>query len=254
VKLVVPSSTEVEERVFPVTVAAHHLIPGNAALGKSALYDYLGPAGSGSLKKDGAVRKRKDVKAVKPGGRAADGRTCKITKMIGYNINGSHNGVWLPGNYAIRRYKKYKEGVRPNTSPVGGPKGGRSWSKLGPKLDDWKLNYVAAAIKVTQGQFHDTHTRYSDKVLGILNKLAAMLASHLLSNCPDCGTEAKVPPPWVLKLRLYNISLELRGRVGGGYTEWKAPWFTSDHWGNVIFNTRDLYDEFEDAWAASRKE
>jgi hypothetical protein len=254
VKLVVPRSegeVEVEERVFPVTVAAHHLIPGNASLGKSDLYDYLGPSGSGKL----AHRERKDVKAIKPGAGAEEGRTCKITKMIGYNINGSHNGVWLPGNYAIRRYKKYKEGERPNTSPVGGPKGGVSWGKLGPNLDDWKLNYVAAAIKVTEGQFHDTHVTYSEKVLGILNKLAAALSSHLLSNCPDCGSQspAQLPPPFAVKLRLYNISLELRGRVGGSYTEWKAPWFTSDHWGDLIFESRKAYDDFEEAWAIARR-
>ena len=57
-----------------VSVAAHHLIPGNASLAKSELFTckkYL----------------HKDKKA--PGN-------------IGYNVNSAPNGVWLPGNYAAR--------------------------------------------------------------------------------------------------------------------------------------------------------
>jgi hypothetical protein len=56
------------------SVAAHHLIPGNAALKKSELFQ------SGEyLWKDG-----------------------KVNGNIAYNVNASPNGVWLPGNYAAR--------------------------------------------------------------------------------------------------------------------------------------------------------
>jgi hypothetical protein len=64
---------EVDGRQFPITVAAHHLIPGNASLKKSQLFcseEYLWVDG----KKKG---------------------------NIGYNVNAADNGVWLPGNYAI---------------------------------------------------------------------------------------------------------------------------------------------------------
>ncbi len=58
---------------FPSSVAAHHLIPGNASLKPSELFDsdYLRVAG-------------------------------KAKGNIGYNVNAAPNGVWLPGNYAQR--------------------------------------------------------------------------------------------------------------------------------------------------------
>lgn len=62
----------------PVLYGAHHLIPGNDAMGKSNIYKnkWLGPTDNG-----------------------AD------PDNIGYNINSASNGYWLPGNYAIRPWK-----------------------------------------------------------------------------------------------------------------------------------------------------
>lgn len=59
---------------FPSSVAAHHLIPGNAALKPSNLFQ----AGT-YLRVDGMAKGN-----------------------IGYNVNAGANGVWLPGNYAQR--------------------------------------------------------------------------------------------------------------------------------------------------------
>jgi hypothetical protein len=61
-------------KVFDAAVAAHHLIPGNAALKESELFlseEYLW--------RDG-----------------------KAKGNIGYNINAKANGVWSPGNYGVR--------------------------------------------------------------------------------------------------------------------------------------------------------
>lgn len=59
---------------FEAAVAAHHLIPGNAALKQSQLFK-----SEKYLWKDG-----------------------KAKGNIGYNINASENGVWSPGNYGVR--------------------------------------------------------------------------------------------------------------------------------------------------------
>jgi len=56
---------------YHAAVAAHHLIPGNAALKNSELMDHLWTDGS------------------------AEGN-------IGYNVNATTNGVWSPGNYGVR--------------------------------------------------------------------------------------------------------------------------------------------------------
>lgn len=59
---------------FEASVAAHHLIPGNAALKESQLFK-----SEKYLWKDG-----------------------KAKGNIGYNINAGENGVWSPGNYGVR--------------------------------------------------------------------------------------------------------------------------------------------------------
>jgi hypothetical protein len=62
------------DKKFDASVAAHHLIPGNAALKESNLFmseEYLW--------------KDKNAKG-----------------NIGYNINSAENGVWSPGNYGVR--------------------------------------------------------------------------------------------------------------------------------------------------------
>lgn len=64
-------STTVNGGSHDITVAAHHLIPGNASLKPSPILNY--------------VTKTKG----------------KIAENIGYNVNSAPNGVWLPGWYAI---------------------------------------------------------------------------------------------------------------------------------------------------------
>jgi hypothetical protein len=59
---------------YPSSVAAHHLIPGNASLKESTLFK-----AKKYLRVDGMAKGN-----------------------IGYNINSLPNGVWLPGNYAQR--------------------------------------------------------------------------------------------------------------------------------------------------------
>ena len=59
---------------FEAAVAAHHLIPGNAALKKSKLFN-----SNKYLWKDG-----------------------KAKGNIGYDINSEANGEWSPGNYGVR--------------------------------------------------------------------------------------------------------------------------------------------------------
>jgi len=67
-------AVRLKNKIFDASVAAHHLIPGNAALKNSQLFkskEYLW--------KDG-----------------------KAKGNIGYNINAKANGVWSPGNYGVR--------------------------------------------------------------------------------------------------------------------------------------------------------
>src|SRR5262245_48164983 len=108
---------KVDRKPFEVSTAAHHLIPGNASLKKSSLFksnEYLW------------VDK-------------------KAKGNIGYNINSAENGVWLPGNYALR-----------------------PWSS---RSDEFKEEYAYEAIGKWGGQFHDAHEEYSSFVLLALEEV-----------------------------------------------------------------------------------
>lgn len=194
----VPGTAAIAEGNYGFTVAAHHLIPGDAALAPSKLKPLM--------------TKDESVEVVVTGGTK---KTKKIRKHIGYNVNGSHNGVWLPGNYYIRS----------GTSPVSG----KSWSDLGD--DPWCLNYVAAVSMAAGGQIHDAHTKYSAAVEELLNKMAAILVQHECEKCqaPD------INPPFAIKARLYALSGFLKTQVTAGPMAWKRPWFTSDRWRDEAF-------------------
>lgn len=67
-------AVSLNDKSFAAAVAAHHLIPGNAALKESKLF-----SSNQYLWKDG-----------------------KAKGNIGYNINAAENGVWSVGNYGVR--------------------------------------------------------------------------------------------------------------------------------------------------------
>lgn len=180
-----------EDEVMPFTVAAHHLIPGNASLRKSQLYAFM--------KKGGKVQ-------------SLSGKSWTLSAYVGYNINGSHNGVWLPGSYAIRAGKTEMKDT---------------WSVLRASKPKWCINYAASVVKVAGGQFHDTHAIYSEKVQRVLDKLAMHLFCHL-DVCQECREKDELPPPFLVKDKLYTISAYLKPRLQAHPSAWKSPWFTSD--------------------------
>jgi hypothetical protein len=214
IKVVVGGTDTIARGTYGFVVAAHHLIPGDAALAPSKLKKFM--------TKDEQV----DVETEK------GMKTKTISKHIGYNVNGAHNGVWLPGNYYIRA----------STSPIHGV----SWGDLGD--EPWCLNYVAAVTKAAKGQMHDAHTAYSSAVEDLLNKIEEVMARH---ECDDCASD-KINPPFQIKERLYNLSSYFRGQVTGLPLSWKRPWFTSDRWRESAFSGGQPSSAFADAYDAAK--
>ncbi|RKH47403.1 AHH domain-containing protein [Corallococcus sicarius] len=218
VTVYVPGADGVEDQGLPFTVAAHHLIPGNAALKRSQLYDFM--------RKGGTVQ--------------SGGQSWTISAHVGYNINGCHNGVWLPGSYAIRAGKtKMKD----------------TWSKLRDSKPNWCINYAASVVKVAGGQFHDTHVDYSEKVQEELDKLTVAFFSHL-KVCEDCKKKSELPPPYLVKDRLYAFSEYLKGQLLAPPSAWESPWFASDSLQKAIFseaNVPKVSKTFTDAYNAAHK-
>jgi hypothetical protein len=207
---------------FPYTVAAHHLIPGNASLYESRLFKcYMQRGGKVDLM-------TRDAGMV----------TFEVSHNIGYNVNGSHNGVWLGGSYAIVAGGKHRKGL--------------PWEVLNSPAGDiaWCFEYMAVVAKKTGGQFHDSHATYNKNALKVLNKASIRLNDHQVK-CRDCKRDKKVPPPYPIKAKLHNLSEYLRNRTQAAPASWAPsseavpPWMTSDQVRVDIFSDADRRREFK---------
>ncbi len=172
-------SVTVDGKPYEVTAAAHHLIPGNASLSDSKLFDHLW----------------KD--------REAKGN-------IGYNVNSAPNGVWSPGNYAVRPWKS--------------------------KSKEFKRAYAFAAMRATGTQFHDAHEKYSDFVLRVLDKIKNKLDEQEDLWCLEAKRQkkqAKSPeerkPLYPLVSRLHTVSARMSATLTGGPVAWKRNVWTSEY-------------------------
>ncbi len=211
-----------EDIAWPFTVAAHHLIPGNAALKQSRLNKYM-------------------LKGSKVKGASG---SFTIKENLGYNINGGHNGVWLPGSYALND-SAFKEILGQATK----------WKKFSRDNEAWAVSYIASVCRAAGGMFHDTHTDYNRVVKGWLNKISTRLEEHPVA-CEDCPDSGPVPPPYVVKTRLYSVSAFLKGRVTSPPAMWNRRLVTfAKRWYSQVFSGRKVSSEFESAYrSASRQD
>lgn len=186
-------------KAYPFTVAAHHCIPGEASLHPSLLFEkFMKKGGKMQLNTSNGIKEY------------------ELVEHIGYNVNGSHNGVWLPGSYAIREDTSFVKG--------------KSWGALSETGTEgiWRISYMAAVVRTAHGQFHDAHTHYNNHVKQMLNKLAFLVGLHIVA-CKECqDRKDPMPPPYVLKARLYRLSRSLRLQVKAGPHRWKLTLMTSD--------------------------
>ena len=218
-EIVLPAGGGSNDLRWPFTMAAHHLIPGNASLKSSAVEKFM-------------------IQGEKVG----PGQRFTIEQHIGYNINGGHNGVWLPGSYAIT------DAALAEIASVASSK----WSRYSKKHEEWAIHYIAAASRVGKGMFHNTHTKYSSVVRGMLNKIGAKLHTHL-ANCCDCKGKTKVPPPYRIKARLYLISSFLKVRTQAAPETWCCNLITfSKGWAGKIFDGRKPSKSFLDTYYSAK--
>jgi hypothetical protein len=188
---------------YPVTCAAHHLIPAQESLKGHDILEFMCKEG--------------ESQDFLSGGEAASAAVdgAKVWGNVAYNVNGCQNGVWLPGNYAVGGGAG---GVSLWMSKVEGkrdPDANKLWvEKLDLAADEWepsqddpqenekpknmgealaqakfadyalagknyhisdknpKWAYVRAAMNAASGQFHDRHGDYSKSVKGYLDKVA----------------------------------------------------------------------------------
>jgi hypothetical protein len=180
----VPGAKENTKTSCPVSVAAHHLIPGNAALKNSTLFkseEYLWVDG-------------------------------KAKGNIGYNVNAAPNGVWLPGNYAMRPWGTGGASFRSSTGHD-------------PK------EYAFLAIEKWGAQFHDAHKDYSDFVKDVLDKIYDKLEAKKELWCPEGKKKDPKPderePLYVLVSRINTVSSRMKRMLVLPTYNWKKNIYTS---------------------------
>lgn len=235
------------EHRYQVTCAAHHLIPAQESLKRATdLHQFMLKKGTTEIVANG-----KSITTISGGIVYAD---------VGYGVNGSENGVFLPGNYAVTALTMtdphwtpapsvltdvdWETGESPDNENVGVPK-----VILSPKLTgdrhqvnnlNRKWQYVKQAVK-HGGQFHDRHADYSDWIVSRLEEVSTLLALQygkavFDDGCGDCKERAKeftfdgvgIPTPFRLLSRLNTMSKQTSTLLQG--TVWSLPVITSK-WG-----------------------
>ncbi len=234
-----PKTGEVITHDYPVTCAAHHLVPAQEALKDSPLLAYM--------------VKKGDSEAVK-GGSYSSGI---VYADVGYDVNGTENGVYLPGSYAVgggrggmgvwTQNDDHPDREEEDVSDVPDPNSNLLTGRLNEISDDnRKWQYVSQAVVLTPGQFHDRHEDYSDFVAQGLEKIFQNYESLKKKyvkeqNCPDCKKrvekfeEAGIPTPFGLVGRLNAMSNRLAGHLNG--SKWTRNIYTSK-WGRAFMERK----------------
>lgn len=177
-----------EEKKYPLSIAAHHLIPGEASLPKSDLAKY--------------IWKKKKV----------------IDGDIGYDVDGAENGKWLPTHHKMSLGMGKKQTIIIRDKKIN-PKGkGLSWKKISEitkkrmsALDAatyselFLLKYSQQAMALLNCQFHDSHPNYSEWVKLRLNQISVVIDT-LSGSCVKCKKNKKKTPPYLLVYRLNMLS------------------------------------------------
>lgn len=208
-----------EDTRYPVAHSAHHLIPAKESLARAnPLHKYI------------------------------DSSKGKICCHLGYDVDGSENGVWLPGLHAVNSKGLDLWGAASSDLPDDEEVGRRLRKR--PELEDRKTKWTYALLdgprpahgpiafeptnlkwlyvqrsmtfpRMAPRQFHDRHTDYSGKVKAHLEDVATVLDRLLGTeetepDCKECAeAKGKPPPPAGLLGLLNNSSTWYRGKLVG---------------------------------------
>jgi len=197
-----PAPVRIDDDDYDVTMAAHHLIPAQESLKDCPILEYID--------KDKGV----------------------IKENLGYDVNGTQNGIWLPGPYAVDGWgdMTLEQEDLPETAKRATTKAKRQ-AALPGKLagEQFQGNYSMGAMEDSKRQFHDRHVDYSNFVRQYLEKIHVNMLMVELQFCDKCknrGSE-KLPPPLSLVARINGLSRTLSGYLIWPPSSWRAPLYTS---------------------------
>jgi hypothetical protein len=193
---------------YPLSVAAHHLIPGEASLPNSNVTRYLW-ASEGVIRSD-----------------------------VGYSVDGSENGVWLPTHQVMSTALGKAQTIIIHDEEDPARTTGMSWAELSDRAKEHEQDaatytqlflprYTQQAMRALGAQFHDAHSNYNTRVTDLLNKIDALIQIKSMG-CEQCKNETKKSPPYMIVYRLNAISNLLRGILTGYPKRVWISWYTSE--------------------------
>jgi hypothetical protein len=192
----------IKKASYDLDFAAHHLIPGNAALKDSAIAPFLG---------DSATVKNFSSSS-------------KIEKgSAGYDVNCHENGHWLPSPYALSMNDGNSPAAWPNEPGMKAALRDEG-EKTFQVLESFKIAYAKEAVRVSGGrQFHMCHEDYSIEVKKHLQAVKIKMMT-----CPEVDEKKDKfdKPPGGLRQTLISLSARLRGLVTGKV--WHSPFLVDD--------------------------
>lgn len=178
-----PGTVRLDGQDLPLSIAAHHVIPGEDGLPKSRLADL--------------VWKSRGV----------------IQENIGYDVDGSENGVWLPAHQGLSAAmgKRATVTVPDKDDPVLAV--ARRYRELSELRDEEALigsfidRYTQSAMNHFKRQFHDSHGEYSGRIVAKLDEMAdsIWIAAWHCDRCTDAAGK-KAPPPYAVVAALNALS------------------------------------------------
>lgn len=194
---------DVEEE-YDLQYAPHHLIPGNESLKGSPIVPFMGD--------DDVIEEY------------SEGQSTHIKEgfSVGYDVNSSDNGVWLPSPYALSNSNEWPAapGIKVIKKRLG--------VRQAEETEDFKIAYVAAAIHESGNrQFHMRHNVYSQKVQEILKAVAERMKLMAKGECKIASKskqDGKFDPPMGLVSRMNLLSGNMRRFLIGNV--WRDPLFT----------------------------
>jgi hypothetical protein len=224
---------------YPVTCAAHHCIPAQEALKESPLLAYMVKKGEKEELKD-------------------DTYTGSIVwSDVGYDVNGSENGIYLPGSYAVGGGRggmgvwgptddEDEDEPEDPEDLIPDPRSNELTGTMYEVDDDNRCwQYVRQAMRLCPGQFHDRHEDYSIFVQGVLKKIFTnyealnrkKIDDTKCKKCKDRKDLIKkhgVPTPYGMVARLSVVSDRLKGFLNG--STWRINVYTS-MWARAYMET-----------------
>ncbi|WP_437755068.1 AHH domain-containing protein [Sorangium sp. So ce1389] len=190
---------------YPYSYSAHHLIPDDSALmkGENKLLEYI-RAGS------------------------------TIESDIGYDVNGSDNGLWLPMITALANQMSAAASNNSQARSVPGVDAERYAAlKKTATGRSFLQKYTRAIMDRSRRQLHGWnkhHRDYSQFVVKCLNKVHQAIheVEFECSMCNDTrGGSKPHAPPHRLVWRLNFISKRLHRHLIGDASSWRKPLFVS---------------------------